>query len=259
MRRLLSNRRLAMIGGIGVAVALAVAMGAGKKVELCPAAPSSVVLTALTSPSDLALSQKSAHHVAEQISQRAAEGCATLSVAVTDARPEADLALKSAVLHSGNPNKVPNRKPWVDDMREVADRLIRTKFLDPLAAAEPESGSPVMGAIAAVAGQEQAAGRQAGTLVIITDGIAVEYAPDGGKVDLRRLNDPASEEHLRSFIPELKGLAGGCVMIAAAGGDSDLGNPRIQRAKLVLGRVLHDAGIGFKWTRSLDLPADCRA
>lgn len=222
---------------------------------ICPQRTSSIVLTALTSPSDIGMSKQAGRVVAEEVARRAANACATLSAAVANAHPEGDLVLTSQELKPAAA-AAPNRMPWISQLQRKAEVWLTQRFLHPLRRAIAEPGSPVLTTIVAIATQLRAAGQRHSTIIEITDGFAEEKAPDGGAIDFER-HDPALAEHLRSFIPGLRALKGGCVIFVGAGAHTRLGLRHVEEVHSELERVLYAAGVHFAWTRSLTLPTHC--
>lgn len=226
-------------------------------VAICPQHNSSLVLTALTSPSDIDISKQVGPVVAHEVAQRAANSCATLSTAVADAHPESDLAMTSIELQP-TVSRAPNRTPWVAELQRKGETWLAKQFLQSLHVAVAEPGSPVLTTIAAVAMQLRTAGQGGSTVIEITDGFAKERAPNGGTVDFEHPNDPALGANLHSFVHSLRGLEGGCVMIVGAGANSSLGLQRLEQARKHIDEVLDAAGIGMAWTRSPEVPEKCR-
>lgn len=254
----LSRSNLGQALGVVTLLAGVVLMGcsAFRTAAICPARPSSIVLAALTSPSDIDISKQVGPTVSQEVAQRAASVCATLSTAVADAHPEGDLVLASTELKP-TVKDAPNPTPWIAELQQKAEAWLHRRFLQPLGSSVAEPGSPVLTTIIAVGMQLRTADRHRSTIVLITDGFAVEKAPDGGFIDFERPNDPALKEHLQSFVPGLRALKGGCVMIVGAGAHTRLGLRHVDEVRDDIKNVLHAAGIKFVWTRSPQLPARC--
>jgi hypothetical protein len=225
---------------------------------ICPARATSITLTAITSPSDIGLSQQAGPGVAHQVAARAANECATLSTAVADAHPQGDLVLSSIQL-TPSAKDAPNRVPWIAGLQRRAEAFLRQYFLKPLEAAHAQPTSPVLSTMAAIAAQQEAAGRRGGTIVETTDGFSVERAPDGGEIDFDRTPARKLKAQLLSFAPSLADLRGGCVILLGAGAHTHLGVGYVDEVRHAIGEVLHAAGVGFVWTRSLQVSETCPA
>jgi hypothetical protein len=201
------------------------------------------------------MSKQAGPVVAREVASRAANACATLSAAVAGAHPEGDLVLTSEELKPAA-TTAPNRDPWISQLQQKADVWLTRQFVRPLRTAVAEPGSPVLTTIVAIATQLRAAGDRHNTIIEITDGFAEEKAPDGGIIDFER-RDPGLAAHLRSFVPGLRALKGGCVILVGAGAHTRLGLRHVEKVRNEIGSVLHAAGVHFAWTRSLTLPTHC--
>lgn len=150
----------------------------------------------------------------------------------------------------------PNRTPWISELQQRAETWLTRHFVKPLRVAVTEPGSPVITNIVAIAMQLQAASVHRSTIIEITDGFAEETAPDGGIINFDR-HDPALMTHLRSFIPDLRTLKGGCVVLVGAGAHTQLGLHHVDEVREDIRDMLHAAGVRLVWTRSLSLPDQC--
>ena len=91
-------------------------------------------------------------------------------------------------------------------------------------------------------------------IIMIGDLIAVEHTPSGAVVDFRRERGQGTVEE---FIPDLKPLAGSCVVAIGEGAKSNLPAKRIRFARRRMKQVLTSAGIGFVATSSTQIPPGC--
>ncbi len=222
-----------------------------------PGQQTSIVLVALTSQPSIESVRESAASISHQVAQRAASDCAVLSTGVADANPSSDMALNSISLLPTAKN-APDRTPWISELQARAERWLNRYFIGPLRRASPSSNSPVLNTLTSIASQEKAAGRHAGTVVEITDAVAVETAPDGALVNLSQPTDAELAAHQQSFVPGLTALKGGCVLIVDAGAGSGLGLQRLEQARRSIDDVLDAKDIGLAWTRSQEVPGHCR-
>jgi hypothetical protein len=240
-----------LIGG----TTLATFIGGNEKV--CRPGPGAIRVVAESSHSGLALAQVSAPEVAPEVAEAASESCASLSAAVSSGTPEADLKLREEELTPAK-REAPDRTPQLRKLRKRADEVLRVQLLDPLGRAKKTHGSPIYGIILAIAQHVRAARAPAGCNIVLSDGIAIERML-GGVIDMRRPQSrPEEQAALRELVRRLRPLRGGTVAILGAGGDPDIQTDRLLRAQQVFETTMKQAGITPVWSRSTDLPKECR-
>jgi hypothetical protein len=242
--------------GVLLAITAAAAVGCSqKKVAVCQGKSENLVLVPSTSISDLETDRLLAPRVTEQIVERAAESCGSITVGLQNNRPTADLELVTLELSPAR-DEAFNRNPDVRDMVEDGTAFVEKHLLEPLSKVQATDGSPFLGTLVRIRDELDVHGLIPATIVLLGDGISVEEAPNGeGYINFT--HETVDADLVRAFEPLLRPLTGSCVMLLGAGADSELPDSRLREARAILGKTIENAGGKFVATRSPDLPASC--
>lgn len=235
-----------------VAAATALLAFAPSKSDICSGTPERLVLVPSTSISDLKYDRHLTPGVAEQVVERAAESCGSVTVGIQNNRTAADLELVTMELEPAK-QQAYNSNPSIRMMVEQGEQFVDENLLRPLGQVPGTPASPFFAGLAKIGEEIEVHKLAPATIVIVGDGIAFESLPSGkGRVDFTdREMDP---ELLREFDPMLKPLRGSTVILVGAGADSRLPDEVIRRSQAMLRDTIERAGARFVATRSSDLP-----
>lgn len=240
-----------------MAVVVTAGLTGCKTERVCSATPERIMVVASTSTSDLKTARELTPAVTGEAAARASESCGLVGAGIAGNRVESDMVVELKQLEPAR-TTAPNRRPDVRKMLRAAERFYDQKLLEPLANVTATSGSPFLGALAKVAAELEAEGLSGGTVVaIVGDGIDIEGAPSGKKIDFR--SHEVDRRALDEFVPLLRPLSGSCVALLGAGARSNADPVVLRRSRKLLGGVLSKANVDFVATRSSRLPNTCRA
>ena len=243
---------------LAVLLALGLAACDPKGELVCKSGPGAIRFTSLSSTSDLTLARQLAPDMVKEVASAAADSCGLLEAGVAGPNPVSDLVLEPIQL-TPKAEKAPNRKPFIKHLTNDAHTFLQRNLVDPLARIEATHTSPLFGLIIAMAMQAEAHHEPAGCGVILGDAIAVEEI-GGHKIDFRRREATRDERvGLKAVVDKLKPLAGGTIVLTGAGGHSNLSPDRLLRARGAIDATLKAAHIRTVWTRTPELPPECKS
>lgn len=245
---------LALLAGAG---SVAACNGCGPmRQEVCAPSAQHVAVVASTSLSDLAVSREMAPAVVEQATERAVTSCGSIAVGLLGGRhAEADLQLHTLALTPAKTQTFGNPKPILDPLRQDARELTDRELIAPLKQAQAVSGSPFLNGLARVAAELKVHKTKGATVVLIGDGIAVEQAPGGNKIDFAAANVDAGA--VDEFAALLRPLRGSCVILVGSGAEANLTDAQVRRARALLTGVVSKAGAKLAITRDSRIPWGC--
>lgn len=133
---------------------------------------------------------------------------------------------------------------------------MKEKLLAPLAHAKPVSGSPFLNGLARISAELQVHHITDATVLVIGDGVAIERAQDGTRIDFgaKKIDVKAVNAFATLYGP----LKDSCVILTGSGAASVLTDEQLRTARNLLGGVLKKAGAKFVATRDDDvIPWGC--
>lgn len=231
--------------------------GALDKKPVCGGTPHHLVVIASTSKSDLAVSQQMAPVVIKQAVDRAVRSCGSLSVGLFGGQhAEADLALHTREFTPSKTSTYGSVTPILKPLEDDGATFVKNNLLKPLAKAEAVDGSPFLNGLARVSAELNAHHITGATVLMIGDGIAIEYAQDGSRIDLSAKT--IDVKAVNAFASLYEPLKNSCVILTGSGAAADLTDEQLRTARNLLDGVLKKAGAHFVPTRDDDIiPWDC--